>query len=58
MPRRMGETEMAAIAVNRQILLAEAPKSKLGPEHFKLTEGETPKPADGKVLVPRAADLA
>lgn len=42
---------MAAIAVNRQILLAEAPKSKLGPEHFKLTEGETPKPAAGEVLV-------
>ena len=42
---------MAAIAVNRQILLAEAPKSKLGPEHFKLTEGKTPKPADGEVLV-------
>ena len=40
-----------AIACNRQILLAEAPKSKLGPEHFKLTEGEMPKPAEGEVLV-------
>jgi NADPH-dependent curcumin reductase CurA len=42
---------MAAIARNRQILLAEAPKSKLGPEHFKLIEGETPAPAEGEVLV-------
>jgi NADPH-dependent curcumin reductase CurA len=40
-----------AIACNRQILLAETPKSKLGPEHFKLTEGEMPKPAEGEVLV-------
>jgi NADPH-dependent curcumin reductase CurA len=36
---------------NRQILLAEAPKSKLGPEHFELTEGETPVPGEGEVLV-------
>src|SRR3954454_2185697 len=40
-----------AIVCNRQILLAEAPKSKLGPEHFKLTEIEMPKPGDGEVLV-------
>ncbi len=42
---------MSAAARNRQILLAEVPKSKLGPEHFKLNEGEVPKPADGEVLV-------
>src|SRR5947209_17649082 len=46
----LGRSEMSALR-NRQILLAEAPKSKLGPEHFKLTEGEAPKPADGEVLV-------
>jgi NADPH-dependent curcumin reductase CurA len=43
-------SEMSAIQ-NRQILLAEAPKSKLGPQHFRLTEGEVLKPADGEVLV-------
>jgi NADPH-dependent curcumin reductase CurA len=42
---------MAVTARNRQILLAEAPKSKLGPEHFRLTESDVPKPADGEVLV-------
>ncbi|MEA2855852.1 MAG: hypothetical protein QOH98_173, partial [Methylobacteriaceae bacterium] len=42
---------MNAPTRNRQILLAEAPKSKLGPEHFKLTEGSVPKPAEGEVLV-------
>jgi hypothetical protein len=42
---------MNAPTRNRQILLAEAPKSKLGPEHFKLTEGSVPKPGDGEVLV-------
>jgi NADPH-dependent curcumin reductase CurA len=36
---------------NRQILLADVPKSKLRPEHFKLTQAEVPKPADGEVLV-------
>jgi NADPH-dependent curcumin reductase CurA len=36
---------------NRQILLAEAPKSKLGLEHFKLAENEVSKPGDGEVLV-------
>jgi NADPH-dependent curcumin reductase CurA len=41
---------MSAIR-NRQILLAEAPKSKLGPEHFTLAESGLPKPAEGEVLV-------
>jgi NADPH-dependent curcumin reductase CurA len=42
---------MRAATHNRQILLAEVPKSKLGPEHFKLNTGQVPKPADGEVLV-------
>ena len=37
--------------VNRQILLVEKPTGKLGPEHFQLTEGPMPEPADGEVLV-------
>jgi NADPH-dependent curcumin reductase CurA len=36
---------------NRQVLLADVPKSKLGLEHFELTEAGLPKPADGEVLV-------
>jgi NADPH-dependent curcumin reductase CurA len=36
---------------NRQVLLADVPKGKLGPEHFKLGEGTVPEPADGEVLV-------
>ena len=35
---------------NRQILLVEAPKGKLGPEHFRLTEGPVPRPQEGEVL--------
>jgi NADPH-dependent curcumin reductase CurA len=38
-------------ARNRQILLADVPKSKLGSEHFSLNEGEVPTPGDGEVLV-------
>jgi len=37
--------------VNRQILIAELPQGKLGPEHFRLTERPTPSPAEGEVLV-------
>ena len=37
--------------VNRQILLVEKPSGKLGPEHFKLTNGAVPEPKDGEVLV-------
>jgi NADPH-dependent curcumin reductase CurA len=40
---------MAAHA-NRQVLLAEKPTGKLGPEHFRLTEGSMPAPKDGEVL--------
>jgi NADPH-dependent curcumin reductase CurA len=38
-------------ARNRQILLADVPKSKLGSEHFRLNQGEVPTPGDGEVLV-------
>jgi NADPH-dependent curcumin reductase CurA len=41
---------MAAVK-NRQILLAEVPKGKLGPEHFRLTEAPIPVPKDGEVLL-------
>jgi NADPH-dependent curcumin reductase CurA len=37
--------------VNRQILLAEKPSGKLGPEHFKLTSSPRPTPQDGEVLL-------
>jgi NADPH-dependent curcumin reductase CurA len=36
---------------NRQFLIAELPKGKLGPEHFRLIETSMPAPADGQVLV-------
>ncbi len=36
---------------NRQILLVETPKGKLGPEHFKLQEAALPVPQDGEVLL-------
>jgi NADPH-dependent curcumin reductase CurA len=37
--------------VNRQILLVEKPTGKLAPQHFKMTEGSIPEPADGEALV-------
>jgi NADPH-dependent curcumin reductase CurA len=37
--------------VNRQILLVEKPTDKLGPQHFKMTEGAIPEPRDGEALV-------
>jgi NADPH-dependent curcumin reductase CurA len=37
--------------VNRQILLVEKPTGKLGPEHFKMSEGAIPEPKDGEALV-------
>jgi NADPH-dependent curcumin reductase CurA len=37
--------------VNRQIVLAELPQDKLAPEHFRLTEGAVPTPADGELLL-------
>jgi NADPH-dependent curcumin reductase CurA len=38
-------------AVNRQIQLAELPKDKLGPEHFRLAEGAMPHAKDGELLL-------
>ena len=37
--------------VNRQILLVEKPTGKLGPEHFKIAEGNIPEPKDGEALL-------
>ena len=36
---------------NRQILLVEKPTGKLGPEHFKMSEGGIPEPKDGEALL-------
>jgi NADPH-dependent curcumin reductase CurA len=36
---------------NRQIVLSELPQGKLGPEHFKLVEGQRPTPGEGEALV-------
>jgi NADPH-dependent curcumin reductase CurA len=37
--------------VNRQVLLVEKPTGKLGPEHFKMSEGAIPEPRDGEALL-------
>jgi NADPH-dependent curcumin reductase CurA len=37
--------------VNRQVLLIEKPSGKLGPEHFKMSEGAVTQPKNGEVLV-------
>ena len=36
---------------NRQILLVEAPKGKLSPSNFSMTESPVPTPGDGEILV-------
>lgn len=36
---------------NRQIVIAELPKDRLTPDHFKLTEAQMPEPGDGEVLL-------
>jgi NADPH-dependent curcumin reductase CurA len=36
---------------NRQVLLAETPKGKLGPEHFRLADAAMPVPGDGEALL-------
>ena len=38
-------------AANRQIVLVETPKDKLGPQHFRLTEAPVPAPKDGEALL-------
>jgi NADPH-dependent curcumin reductase CurA len=37
--------------VNRQVLLVETPKGKLGEEHFRLSESAMPVPQDGELLL-------
>jgi NADPH-dependent curcumin reductase CurA len=37
--------------INRQILLIEKPKGKLGPEHFRLVEAVVAEPKEGEALV-------
>jgi NADPH-dependent curcumin reductase CurA len=37
--------------VNRQVLLVEKPTGKLGPEHFRMSEGAIPEPRDGEALL-------
>ena len=39
------------MTTNRQIVLAELPQGRLGPEHFRLSKAEVARPADGEVLV-------
>src|SRR5580704_3992669 len=36
---------------NRQVLLAETPKGKLGPEHFRMADAAMPVPGDGEALL-------
>ncbi len=38
-------------SVNRQVLLIEKPTGKLGPEHFKMSNGAVPEPKDGEALL-------
>src|SRR5258708_30842387 len=37
--------------INRQVLLVEKPTGKLGPEHFKMSEGPVPQAKDGEALL-------
>ena len=39
------------MTTNRQIQLAELPKDKLGPEHFKLGQAAMPQAKDGELLL-------
>jgi NADPH-dependent curcumin reductase CurA len=39
------------MTANRQIVLADLPKGKLGPEHFRVSEGERGTPGEGEVLL-------
>ena len=36
---------------NRQIILVARPKAKLGPEHFRMSEGAALEPKEGEVLL-------
>jgi NADPH-dependent curcumin reductase CurA len=44
-------TSATSGTINRQILLAEKPSGKLGPEHFKMQTGALPEPKDGEALL-------
>jgi NADPH-dependent curcumin reductase CurA len=44
-------TNVTSRTNNRQILLAEKPAGKLGPQHFKLQNGAIPEPKDGEALL-------
>jgi NADPH-dependent curcumin reductase CurA len=37
--------------INRQILLVETPRGKLGPQHFRLIESDMPVPQEGELLL-------
>src|SRR3954453_9050968 len=37
--------------INRQVLLVEKPAGKLGPEHFKMSQGPIGEPRDGEALL-------
>ena len=39
------------MTANRQVHIVELPKDKLGPEHFRLAEGQMPQPKDGEALL-------
>ena len=45
------ENRQGKPSVNRQVLLVEKPTGKLGPEHFKMSEGAIPEPRDGEALL-------
>jgi NADPH-dependent curcumin reductase CurA len=47
----MHEETLVSAAENRQIILAETPKGKLGPEHFRPSSVPMPEPKDGEVLL-------
>jgi len=44
-------TSATSGTINRQVLLAEKPSGKLGPEHFKMQTSALPEPKDGEALL-------
>src|SRR5712691_2557614 len=49
--RESAMTSATSGTINRQILLAEKPSGKLGPEHFKMQNGSIPQAKDGEALL-------
>lgn len=47
----MNEETLVAATANRQIILAETPKGKLGPEHFRLSSAPMPELKEGEALL-------